>query len=434
MGRFSFFTDMVSGLFDRAPSAETAVSSDKIEALAQTLLSSQGEVSGMRLSREVLSRYRALTAKQKLAFFKWLAKSQDLDPDKAIAAATAYRDKRDGDSYGAFVRAAEPPRQELLRRLNQPAGATLELVRMRHDLLGFLREHPELEAIDLDFRHLFRSWFNRGFLVLRPIGWQSPANILEKIIEYEAVHTINDWSDLRRRLLPSDRRCFAFFHPAMLDEPLIFVEVALCQGIPGSVQALLAEDRAPLPESDLDTAVFYSISNCQAGLRGISFGNSLIKQVVEELRAELPQIRTTITLSPIPGLMGWLRKQPEPIASQIVAAAEKGDLDALQNLADEIRLAAATWLAQEKAANGQPADPVARFHLGNGAQLHQVHALADTSSNGLRQSATAMVNYLYDLSQVEANHEAFATQKRVVISKEIKSLLSAPTKSGKSKK
>ncbi len=433
MGKFSFFTDMLSGLFERAPSEDATASDDKIEAVAQTLLSGHGEISGMRLSREVLTRYGALKAKEKLAFFQWMADALDLDPDKVVATATAYRDTRDGGNYNALMRAVEPPRQELLRRLNQPAGATLNLVRMRRDLLDFLPKHPELAPIDHDFRHLFRSWFNRGFLVLRPIDWYTPANILEKIIEYEAVHTINDWSDLRRRLLPSDRRCFAFFHPAMLEEPLIFVEVALCKGIPGSVQALLAEDRAPLPEADLDTAVFYSISNCQEGLRGISFGNSLIKQVVEELRSELPQIRTTITLSPIPGLMNWLRKQSEPAARQIVAASEKGDLETLERLSDEIELMAATWLAQVKATNGQPADPVARFHLGNGAQLHQVHALADISPNGLRQSATAMVNYLYDLGQVEANHEAFATNQRIVMSKDIKTLLNADKKTGKSK-
>ena len=433
MGKFSFFTDMLSGLFERAPSEDATASDDKIEAVAQTLLSGHGEISGMRLSREVLTRYGALKAKEKLAFFQWMADALDLDPDKVVATATAYRDTRDGGNYNALMRAAEPPRQELLRRLNQPAGATLDLVRMRRDLLDFLPKHSELAPIDHDFRHLFRSWFNRGFLVLRPIDWYTPANILEKIIEYEAVHTINDWSDLRRRLLPSDRRCFAFFHPAMLEEPLIFVEVALCKGIPGSVQALLAEDRAPLPEADLDTAVFYSISNCQEGLRGISFGNSLIKQVVEELRSELPQIRTTITLSPIPGLMNWLRKQSEPAARQIVAASEKGDLETLERLSDEIELMAATWLAQVKATNGQPADPVARFHLGNGAQLHQVHALADISPNGLRQSATAMVNYLYDLGQVEANHEAFATNQRIVMSKDIKTLLNADKKTGKSK-
>ena len=433
MGKFSFFTDMLSGLFERPPSEEATASDDKIEAVAQTLLSGHGEISGMRLSREVLTRYGALKAKEKLAFFQWMADALDLDPDKVVAMATAYRDTRDGGNYNALMRAAEPPRQELLRRLNQPAGATLNLVRMRRDLLDFLPKHPELAPIDHDFRHLFRSWFNRGFLVLRPIDWYTPANILEKIIEYEAVHTINDWSDLRRRLLPSDRRCFAFFHPAMLEEPLIFVEVALCKGIPGSVQALLAEDRAPLPEADLDTAVFYSISNCQEGLRGISFGNSLIKQVVEELRTELPQIRTTITLSPIPGLMNWVRKQSEPAARQIVAASEKGDLETLERLSDEIELFAATWLAQEKTSNGRPADPVARFHLGNGAQLHKVHALADISPNGLRQSATAMVNYLYDLGQVEANHEAFATNQRIVMSKDIKTLLNADKKTGKSK-
>lgn len=433
MGRLSFFTDMMAGLFERVPLQGGKPNSESLEQMGKALLSGRGEVSGMRHARDLLTRYRGLDAEEKLNFFKWISKDLDLDPEALAKRLAAYRDAPSAKTYAALSDAAEPRRQELLRRLNQAPGATLELVRMRLDLLNLLPDHPELGALDVDFTHLFRSWFNRGFLVLRPIDWHTPANILEKIIEYEAVHTINDWSDLQRRLMPNDRRCFAFFHPAILEEPLIFVEVALCQGVPGSVQDLLAESRAALADTDMDTAVFYSISNCQEGLRGISFGNSLIKQVVEELHQDLPQLQRFVTLSPIPGLMKHLRAQPDDSAKALVAAADKGDKKALAAQAEALRLAAARWLGEAKRPDGTPADPVARFHLGNGAELHQVHALADISANGMRQSGSAMVNYLYDLKKVEANHEAYATQNRVAMSKEIKALLQSGSSSGKTR-
>lgn len=423
MGRFAFFADVMMGLFERKPFGTGTPSTENIEDMARALLSGRGEVSGMRVSQEILELYSRLDEAQQLAFFDWMARDLDVKPDAIITAAETYRDSPGAESYAALAHAAEPPRQELLRRLNQAAGATQGLVRMRLDLLNLLDRHPRLAMLDRDFTHLFRSWFNRGFLVLRPINWHTPANILEKIIEYEAVHAINDWSDLQRRVMPRDRRCFAFFHPAMLEEPLIFVEVALCKGTPGSVQELLAESRQALPQEEMDTAVFYSISNCQEGLRGISFGSSLIKQVVGELHQELPQIDSFVTLSPIPGLMRHLKTQGGN--GELVAAAERGDLAAIKARSDELLLAAARWLAEVKRPDGAPADPVARFHLGNGAELLGVHALADISPNGLRQSATAMVNYLYDLDRVEANHEAFATRDQIVMSKDIKALLAA---------
>jgi malonyl-CoA decarboxylase len=262
-------------------------------------------------------------------------------------------------------------------------------------------------ALDIDFRHLFASWFNRGFLVLRPISWESPAHILEKIIAYEAVHAIDSWDDLRRRLEPEDRRCFAFFHPAMPDEPLIFVEVALTKGIPTSVQALLAEDRAAMPADEADTAVFYSISNCQSGLASISFGNSLIKQVAADLSTELSGLSTFVTLSPIPGLTKWLQDQG--------IAWDTEDTDAMRALA-------AHYLLTAKSRNDLPYDPVARFHLGNGARVHAVHAGADISDKGIAQSGGAMVNYLYDLGEVAQNHERFATSREIAASAEVQAL------------
>jgi malonyl-CoA decarboxylase len=340
----------------------------------------------------------------------------DIDPERVRLALDSYVTKPDAKTYGAFMAAAEPPRQELIRRLNQLPGATTRLVRMRADLLRLARKDAAVKALDLDFRHLLGSWFNRGFLVLRPISWQSPAGILEKIIEYEAVHAIGSWDDLRRRLLPPDRRCFAFFHPAMPDEPLIFVEVALTKGVPGSIQDLLAEGRDPMTAGVADTAVFYSISNCQAGLAGISFGNSLIKQVAADLAAGLPGLKTFVTLSPIPGLISW---------------AEQANISVDQSNGEQMKQLAAHYLLCAKREDGLPVDPVARFHLGNGALVHAVHSDADLSTKGLQQSGGAMVNYLYDLKKVSQNHERFAVRNEVAASTEVRGLNAAYEKNRK---
>ncbi|GHB23118.1 hypothetical protein GCM10007094_09230 [Pseudovibrio japonicus] len=280
---------------------------------------------------------------------------------------------------------------------------------MRRDLLGFIKKEPDLARTDLDFRHLFNSWFNRGFLVLRPINWDSPAQILEKIITHEAVHAIDSWDDLRRRLQPEDRRCFAFFHPALPDEPLIFVEVALTKGVPSSIQRVLAEEREVVPIDEVDTAVFYSISNCQSGLAGISFGNSLIKQVVQDLSRQLRQLKTFVTLSPLPTFCKWADHHGVDLPK---------DDGALKELA-------AYYLLEAKREDDMPFDPVARFHLFNGALVHEVHVGADTSENGRRKSAGVMVNYLYDLQKISQNHEVFANKKEIVASKRVQSLAKA---------
>jgi malonyl-CoA decarboxylase len=333
-----------------------------------------------------------------------------IDPERVREALKDYEKLPSRETYQNFSDAAEPSRQELIRRLNQPPGATQKLVEMRADLLRLGKNDPGLQAFDLDIKHLFASWFNRGFLVLRPISWESPAHILEKIIAYEAVHAIDSWEDLRRRLEPSDRRCFAFFHPAIPDEPLIFVEVALTKGTPTSIQALLSEDREEVQVDQVNTAVFYSISNCQAGLANVSFGNFLIKQVASDLSLELPALTTFITLSPIPGLVKWLQKSHPDLVVD-----EKVDLRSL----------AAHYLIHEKSRNNLPLDPVARFHLGNGAIVEQIHIEADNSENGKLQSLGCMVNYLYDLEQVTKNHEDFVSEGKVIASKEIEKLAKA---------
>ncbi|KIC20436.1 malonyl-CoA decarboxylase [Leisingera sp. ANG-Vp] len=405
----TLFADLLSTVFERRQRRETAAEPDgrPLEELASALVGSTGETSGLALAEQILTRFAALEDEGKSAFFRQLASGMNIAPETVRKTLEAYEKNTSKDTYRAFMEASEPRRQELIRRLNRVPNATGALVRMRADLLRLGRGEPELEALDLDFRHLFASWFNRGFLVLRPISWESPAHILEKIIAYEAVHAIGSWDDLRRRLEPSDRRCFAFFHPSMPDEPLIFVEVALTKGIPVSVQALLTEDREAMPAEDATTAVFYSISNCQAGLASISFGNSLIKQVASDLAAELSGLDTFVTLSPIPGLTKWVKQE---------------GLRWNEEDPEEMRATAARYLLTAKGKGGLPYDPVARFHLGNGAIVHAVHADADTSDKGRAQSGSTMVNYLYDLKKTAQNHEHFAATQQVAASAEVQSL------------
>ena len=405
----NFFADILSSLFDRKLGLANRVEDDNkpIDDLCQALLSSRGDVSGMSLAQLILDRYADLDDDDKLAWFLLLANDMDVPAEVAIAAIKAYQDAPSAKNYEAMTAAVEPARLQLIRRLNQTHDATAKLVAMREDLIRFLPEHSDLGKLNVDFKHLFASWFNRGFLVLRPINWSSPAHILEKIITYESVHEIENWDDLRRRLQPDDRRCFAFFHPAMPDEPLIFVEVALTKGTPNSIQSVLLENRDAMAAEKADTAAFYSISNCQAGLAGISFGNSLIKTVVQHLLRELPQICNFVTLSPIPGLVKWLR--------------ETGNFDADATAETHMQLSA-HYLLNAKHHNGQPRDPVARFHLNNGALVGAVHANADKSKNGMAQSCGVMVNYRYDLSRISENHEAFANQQTVIAEKSVKTL------------
>ena len=284
---------------------------DDIAALSRALMSGRGEASGVAIARQIIELYRGLSAEQRRAYFQFLARDVTPDPAGVASAAQAFIETRDATRLAELQEAVESPRQEFFRRLNLAPGATQQIVAMRRDILRMMKESPELAAVDDDLRHLLGSWFNRGFLVLKRIDWNTPAVILEKIIAYEAVHEIKGWDDLRRRLDPTDRRCFAFFHPSLVDEPLIFVEVALSRAVPDSIAAVLDEapknGSVPAPT----TAVFYSISNCQDGLKGISFGNFLIKQVAEDLLRERPSLTTFITLSPVPGFARWLEPRPQ---------------------------------------------------------------------------------------------------------------------------
>lgn len=416
MQRNWFLGDLLNQLLDRPGKGRGKDDKRSITELCEALLSAEGEVSGFRLASTILDRYQTLDDAQKLEFFIFLNDQLELDANRLAEAARLYADDRSVDLFQKLSETAEPRRQELLRRLNQPSGATQELVAMRVDLLRFLSSNPELKRTDIDFVHLLRSWFNRGFLVLKQISWDTPARLLDKIVAYEAVHQINDLDDLRRRLYPPDRRCFAFFHPSMPDEPLIFVEVALSVEIPKAIDTLLSEVRTPIEADQAKVATFYSISNCQKGLMGISFGNLLIKQVVTELSREIRQLDTFVTLSPIPGLNRWLTGEtghPEhgPAAEAVLAATASPQ---------DLRAMAARYLIFAKRADGMPLDPVARFHLGNGAELHELYAEADLSQNGRAQSGGAMVNYLYDLNKTERHHEEFVAHATIEASRSVR--------------
>ncbi len=404
----SLLADLLSTAFDRASRYVSPGKRDErpVNELVADLISNRAEIRGLELARQILDDYASMDDVKKREFFTLLATGMDINADSVRTTLAAYEKQPSRATYRAFMNAAEPQRQELIRRLNQTSNATASLVAMRHDLLKMAEDDAAFAALDLDFRHLFASWFNRGFLVLRPINWKSPAHILEKIITYEAVHAIDSWEELRRRLQPSDRRCFAFFHPSMADEPLIFVQVALTKGIPNSIQGVLTDERKIIEAGEADTAVFYSISNCQPGLVGISFGNFLIKQVVEDLSRELPGLTTFVTLSPIPGLANWLESEDRNDELDPASLAEL----------------AAHYLIEVKRPDGTPIDPVARFHLGNGAMVHGVHPEADLSASGLAQSHGAMVNYLYDLSAISRNHELFANEQKITAAPAVKSL------------
>jgi malonyl-CoA decarboxylase len=382
----------------------------ELSALCRQLMSERGEVSGARLSSAVVLAYQSLDANEVERFFDHLA--HDFSPDPAVIqkAADVYHQDPSQANLLRLQTAVESPRQEFFRRWNMAPGGTAVLVAMRRRLLQTLDTHPDRAGIDADLAHLFRSWFNRGFLVLQRIDWRTPAVVLERLIEYEAVHEIQGWRDLRRRL-QGDRRCYAFFHPALPDEPLIFIEVALTRGMTGQVQPLLALDSAVDDPERADCAIFYSITNCQEGLRGVSFGNFLIKQVVEDLGREFPRVKTFATLSPIPGFRTWLTAL-EPrwrdLDPTTASAAVKAELSGF----------CARYLLDARR-NKEPLDSVARFHLANGARLERLNWMGDTSKAGVERSMGLMANYVYRLSDVEKNHEAYAARYEVIASPEI---------------
>lgn len=414
-------------------------------AACRQLLSEEGEASGTHRASETLALYTALDDAGRAAFFDALKRDFAPDPEAVLSAAHAYALEASSLNLSVLSRVAEPPRQELLRRMNRAPNGTRTIVGMRAHLLDALKRDPELSQVDDDFRHLLSSWFNPGFLKLTRVDWQSPASLLEQVIHHEAVHEIRDWKDLRRRL-QQDRRLFAFFHPAMPDEPLIFVEVALLPSMAAQIGPLLVSDAAPEDASTFKTAVFYSISNCQPGLRGVSLGNFLIKQVVDVLTQEYQKLREFCTLSPIPGFRTWLKEHMEHGFGEdkrITPALRRSLTNVTQALRGDLPHSASELRAQEAALTkherdlsrlcaayllgvGEPSgtsrDPVARFHLNNGAQLERLNVRADLSDKGLKQSLGMMVNYLYEPKRIERNHEQFV-RGRTIASDDVEGLL-----------
>jgi len=428
----SFFKRIIRSVVQPSERARASRKARRVIELCRSLLSESGEVTGAALARETLAAYHGLPEIALPAFFDLLTSEFSPDPRELARACQDYCAQPSPDSLIRLFHLVEPPRQELFRRLNMATGGTAALVGMRERLLEALKVHPEWKGIDADLAHLFSSWFNRGFLTLDRIDWHTPAIILEKLIKYEAVHEITGWPDLHRRL-EADRRCFAFFHPALPDEPLIFIEVALSKGMSAAVQPLLDHGSAVSDPQSADTAIFYSITNCQRGLRSISFGNLLIKQVAQELGREFPRIKTYATLSPVPGFRNWLASVREQLAA---TAAGRTAIEELKRLdepdwfkrADSAERAqkhlmplCAYYLVHAKS-NGEPVDGVARFHLGNGARLERLNWLADISKHGMQRSAGLMVNYQYRLDEVENNHEIYVKEHRVVASPNLKKL------------
>jgi malonyl-CoA decarboxylase len=408
------------------------------------LLSERGEANGPAIASTIVERIDALADERRARFFDHLARDFSPDPKAVLASAQAYAIKPGAEQLMRLTQVTEPPRQELFRRLNRAPGGTAALVRMRRALLERLPRQPQLQAVEADLLHLLSSWFNAGFLQMRRVDWSSPAQLLEQLIRHEAVHEIDGWDDLRRRLQP-DRRCFAFFHPQLPDEPLIFVEVALLPEMANAIAPLIDKKSNPASSDSFKVAVFYSISNCQPGLRNVSLGNFLIKRVADELKRELPQLRSFCTLSPIPSLLPWLTKvktfddlagikpQQAAHAAQALGHLRKACGDDLSTLSQLNTLQALPPVAQQALCRlaatylvfGSPTprgDPVARFHLDNGARLERLNANANLSVKGLKQSAGLMVNYLYDLSRIETCHDRFV-HGRVVHSRALSALL-----------
>ena len=409
------------------------------------LLTERGRASGVSRAVEILAQYAALNATEQQQFFAALKHEFAPDPKRVLDTATAYAASPDSAHLAALSHAAEPPRQELLRRLNRAPGGTRAIVEMRKCLLDALPKDRELRQVDDDFFHLLQSWFNPGFLRIARVDWHTPATLLEKLIRHEAVHEIRGWDDLRRRL-QDDRRCFAFFHPALPEEPLIFVEVALLAEMPATIAPLIDVQHEPQPAKTFHVAAFYSISNCQPGLRGVSMGNFLIKQVAGLLAAEFPRVKNFCTLSPIPGFRDWLRRlMATPDAATTMGEPVRRSLETVQQLIGplldrsvaELRAAAkpreklardlerlcAAYLLGIGEPDGVTRDPVARFHLDNGARMDRLNLYADDSDKGLQQSLGMMVNYVYDLKAIEFNHERFVAGKTEA-SKRVKGLLS----------
>lgn len=399
----------------------------KLMGLCEDLISHKGLASGLALARQVVNRYSLLSQKQKLRFFIELNKKTGPDFKVIQSAAANFSKSQNDENLKLLTESIKSKRRKLFSRMIMAPDGAKAIVSLREDLLDFLPSHPELTGMDDDVKSLLKSWFNPGFLLLRRIDWNTEAAILEKIIQYEAVHDIYNWSDLKQRLT-KDRRCFAWFHPSLEDEPLIFVEIALTRGISSSIQEIFNTNHEMSRQPD--TAIFYSINNCQKGLKSIPLGNFLIKFVVMQLSMDVPTIKTFSTLSPVPGFAKWLEAELKSGKSEFIDADDidilklSGDATWLKHakkrkaLEKPLMKACATYLLSAKR-NDKPLDVVARFHFGNGAQLYRLNWMGNTSTHGMEESCGIMVNYLYDPKQIESNHEAYVQKGELSVSKSV---------------
>ena len=416
----NFFQNMISSIVENGLSLSRfraqgfGTLHKDINQATESVMYTSGEVSSIAFAEHLLDLIENKSTEDLVIYLEHLLDKYDVNTDDVVEAAEEYSTNKNQKNLQGLSKAAEPKWIELFRRLNATPNGTHRLIELREKIRLIQKQNNnQLKPLDAGLLKLFKYWFNPSFLVLEKIDWSTPANILEKIIEYEAVHEINSWKDLRSRLAPNDRQCFAFFHPLVPEDPLIFVEVALTKEIPTSIQDIIKIDREETNIDEINTAVFYSISNCQDGLSGISFGNFLIKKVAHKLKQEIQGLKTFVTLSPVPGLMRWMENNA-PLVYE----------SCLNNVQDDESLIKKTlkYLIESNREDQLPNDPVARFHLGNGAILHKINLNADLSAKGMKQSNGIMINYLYDLTTVEKNHEQFFKNKEVILSNEIKSL------------
>ena len=423
MNKIKFFQELINTLFDKPIKSKSfnffsdTKTSITTKEFIDNVASAKGEVSALGYAELLMQHCEQLNEKELIKFFKLIRDNFEITSEELFRATEKYKLEKNSENLIQLMKVSEPKRREIFRRCNGISRGTIRLVNLRKRLLALLNKNPQLKAVDYDLVYLFKNWFNRGFLILRPINWETPAHILEKIIAYEAVHEINSWDELRSRLAPKDRRCFAFFHPAMQDEPIIFVEVALMKDVPSKIEDVLKEKRDIFEPEETSVAVFYSISNCQKGLAGISFGNFLIKQVANDLNLEFKNLNKFITLSPVPGLRKWIsNKYPKFDINLEKFKKPEQFLKVHETMMGYI----GNYFLNSDRSDKMPNDPVARFHLGNGASLEQINYLGDPSLNGIKLSAGLMVNYLYDLDKVEQNHEQFISEKKINISKSAK--------------
>ena len=422
MSKFSFFSDLINTLFDKKNRKKNFSSlfekkqNKSLLEYIENVNDAKGEISALNYSEELLDYLSQCDQKTLISFFEYLEKDYDLEINSIEEVLKNYYKKKEYNFYKDIKKISESKRSEIFRRLNSTQHGTINLVRLREKLLELLDKHPNFQKIDFDLSSLFKDWFNTGFLILKPIDWETPANILEKIIEYEAVHQIKSWDELRSRLEPQDRKCFAYFHPAMEDEPLIFIEVALTEDMPEKINQILNPDRTMINSEEATTAVFYSISNCQKGLQGISFGNFLIKQVAKDLQNNFENLSKFVTLSPVPGFSKWLKSNDTTLFDKMHNKLSTTKIQKNEIILNENIL---KYFFISNRIDNLPNDPVARFHIGNGAILERINFLSDTSEKGLEQSLGFMVNYLYNLEEVEINHEKYVIDKKINTSKSL---------------